>query len=109
MQEEKNKIIKEYKEQGREKEIQQTLIDISKKYEGKTKLPKDLCYLEDKDRKDYLHDMELCQEFAVLNRSYIAYKICKELDILCENYFQSIHNYINFDDNIRKNNVKKYC
>lgn len=106
MQEEKNKIIKEYKEQGREKEIQQALIDINNKYNGKTKLPKDLCYLEGKLREDYLHDMKLCQEFAILNRDYIAYKICKELSILCNNYFHTIHNYINFEDNIvRKGSI----
>lgn len=100
MQEEKENIIKLLKEQGREKEIQQSLIDISNKYDGKTKLPKDLCYIENEERDKYLHDMELCQQFAVLNRSYIAYKICKELNILCEDYFQCIHNYINFEDNI---------
>lgn len=106
MNDEKQKIIKEYKEQGREKEIQQALIDINNKYNGKTKLPKDLCYLENKDREEYLHDMKLCQEFAVLNRSYIAYKICKELNILCDNYFHTIHNYINFEDNIvRKGSI----
>lgn len=106
MQEEKNKIIKEYKQQGKEKEIQQALIEINKKYSGKTKLPKDLCYLEGKDRKEYLHDMEICQEFAVLNRSYISYKICKELNILCNDYFHTIHNYINFEDNIiRKGSI----
>lgn len=100
MQEEKENTIKLLKEQGREKEIQQSLIDISNKYDGKTKLPKDLCYIENEERDKYLHDMELCQQFAVLNRSYIAYKICKELNILCEDYFQCIHNYINFEDNI---------
>lgn len=109
MQEEKNKIIKEYKEQGKEKEIQQALIEISNKYFGKTKLPKDLCYLEGKDREDYLHDMKLCQEFAVLNRSYISYKISKELNILCNNYFHTIHNYIDFRDNIiRKGSISAY-
>lgn len=103
MQEEKNKVIKEYKEQGREKEIQQELIRINEKYEGKTKLPKDLCYLEGKDREDYLHDMKLCQEFALLNREYIANEILYEIgvgtlkDVI---YFQCIHNYINFEDNI---------
>ena len=106
MNEEKQKVIKEYKEQSKEKEIQQALIEINNKYSGKTKLPKDLCYLEGKDREDYLHDMKSCQEFAVLNRDYIAYKICKELDILCNNYFHTIHNYINFEDNIvRKGSI----
>ena len=50
--------------------------------------------------------MELCQQFAILNRSYIAFKICKELGVLCNDYFQCIHNYINFEDNIvRKGSI----
>ena len=128
MQEEKNNIIKLYKEQGRQKEIQQALIDIIKKYEGKTKLPKDLCYLEGKDREDYLHDMKICQEFAKDNRLCIAKQIlCNYFGVPYYNgyeslrlieevnypsfvtqdmikydfsYFQCIHNYINFEDNI---------
>ena len=65
-----------------------------------------VCYVEGIERENYLHDMKLCQEFAALNRDYIAYKICKELDILCDNYFHTIHNYINFDDNIiRKGSI----
>lgn len=100
LQQEKDNIIKKYKEQGREKEIQQELIKIKQKYEGKTKLPKELCYLEGKERENYLHDMKLCQEFAILNREYIFLKICKELNILAKNYFHTIHNYINFEDNI---------
>lgn len=106
MKEEKQRIIKEYKEQGREKEIQQELIKINNKYNGKTKLPKDLCYLEGKDREDYLHDMKLCQEFAKLNRNYIASRICNELSIFDNTYFHTIHNYINFNDNIiRKGSI----
>lgn len=128
MQEEKNKIIKEYKEQNRQKEIQNTLFEISKKYDGKTKLPKDLCYLEGKDREDYLHDMKLCQEFAKDNRLCIAKQIlCNYFEVPYDKdcfsvrlreiptepsfftqdyvkhdfwYFQCIHNYINFEDNI---------
>lgn len=102
MQEEKDKIIKEYKEQGREKEIQQALTEINVKYNGKTNLPKDLCYLEGKNREDYLHDMKLCQEFAYLNREWIYAEIISKMGLaLCvEDYFQCIHNYINFEDNI---------
>ena len=128
MQEEKDKIIKEYKEQGRQKEIQNALIEINKKYEGKTKLPKDLCYLEGKLRDDYLHDMKLCQEFAKDNRLCIAKQIlCNYFEVpyyqgtnsvrLIEEvnypafitqdyvkydfrYFQTIHNYISYEDYI---------
>ena len=103
MKEAKQKLIKEYKEQHREKEIQDKLIEISKKYEGKTKLPKDLCYLEGKLREDYLHDMKICQEFASFNRKNIAIEIMKHLNCALSfpgNNFETIHNYISFEDNI---------
>ena len=126
--EERERIIKEYKEQGREKEIQEELTKISKKYRDKTKLPKDLCYLEGDLREDYLHDMKICQEFAKDNRLCIAkqilcnyfevpyYKGYKSLRLVEKvnypsfitqdyieydfEYFHTIHNYISFDDNI---------
>lgn len=100
MKEAKQKLIKEYKEQHREKEIQDKLIEISKKYEGKTKLPKDLCYLEGELRENYLHDMKICQEFAVENRKEIAFIIMSKMNLDCINYFETIHNYISFEDNI---------
>lgn len=102
LQEERNNIIKLYKEQGKEKEIQKALIEVNQKYEGKTKLPKDLCYLEGKEREDYLHDMKLCQEFAYMNREWIYGEIVSKMGLaLCvEDWFQCIHNYINFQDNI---------
>lgn len=102
MKDEKRKIIKEYKEQHREKEIQDKLIEISKKYKGKTKLPKDLCYLEGQLRDDYLHDMKICQDFAVENRSYIVFKIINKIDsqLPFPKFFETIHNYISFEDNV---------
>lgn len=106
---EKQNIINECKEQHREKEIQQALIEVNKKYEGKTKLPKDLCYLEGKLREDYLHDMKICQEFASKNRELIATKIINKLGLylFIENHFETIHNYIDFEDNIvRKGSIK---
>lgn len=100
MKEAKQKLIKEYKDLGKEKEIQEKLIEISKKYDGKTKLPKDLCYLEGKLRKDYLHDMKICQKFARINRREIAFVIMSKMNLDCINYFETIHNYISFEDNI---------
>ena len=100
MKEEKQKLIKEYKEQHKEKEIQEKLIEISELYEGRTKLPKDLCYLEGKLRENYLHDMKICQEFASRNRREIAFVIMSKMNLDCINYFETIHNYISFEDNI---------
>lgn len=100
MVEEKKNIIKEYKEQGKQQEIQQKLLEIDEKYAGKTKLPKELCYLEGEDRDKYLHDMEYCQQFAEINRGYIAFIITYMMDIQGGDWFSCIHNYINFEDNI---------
>ena len=105
MQEEKEKIKLEYKKQGRKSEITAALIDVEKKYEGKTKLPIELCYLEGENREKYLHDMKICQEFARTNRLCIAKQILFNyfnIDNLDNNfkYFETIHNYISFEDNI---------
>ena len=107
MQQEKNKTIQELKQLGRQQEISNALDQITKKYSGKTKLPKDLCYLEGKDREDYLHDMKLCQEFATKNRNKIAQHILSFLN-LEQRYihaFETIHNYIDDDNMIRKGAV----
>jgi len=100
--EEKEKIIKEYKSQGRKSEIQKALKDLEKKYKNnKPSLPKDLCYLEGKYRDMYLHDMKICQEYASLNRLYIAKEILMNYFGNCDFYnFETIHNYISFEDNI---------
>lgn len=98
----KEKIIKEYKEQGRKSEIQQALKDLEKEYKNNNSdLPKDLCYLEGKYREMYLHDMRICQEYASLNRCYIARTILLNMGKqIYQKYFETIHNYISFEDNI---------
>lgn len=113
----KVKLIEEYKEHGRKQEIQSALEELSKEYqENKNKIPKDLAYLEGELREAYLHDMKICQEFAVLNRITIAEIILEKLigsnslwleqhcvydeNFVVGNYFETIHNYISFEDNI---------
>lgn len=121
---EKEEIIRTYKEQGRKQEIQKALKELEKKYKNnKPDLPNELCYLEGKYREMYLHDMEICQEYASLNRKYICASILdklykpnaytlvdtSEFDIekarkinvsISIPFFETIHNYINFEDNI---------
>lgn len=110
----KAEIIKTYKEQGRKTEIQKALKELEKEYkDNKPNLPSELCYLEGKYRKMYLHDMDICQEYAICNRVNIAHEILKNyLDK--EQYrkfewkmFETIHNYIDFEDNIvRKGSIR---
>ena len=108
----KEEIIKTYKEQGRKSEIQDALKDLIQEYkEKKPNLPNDLCYLEGKYREMYLHDMKICQEYASLNRLHIAKEILmnyfkltyvpeiKYPPVMNER-FETIHNYISFEDNI---------
>ena len=97
----RNEVLTIYKELGREKEIQSTLIELKKEFEeSKNRIPYDLAYLENEYRESYLHDMKLCQEFAVLNRFTIAKTIAEYMKWNFDNYFESVHNYISFEDNI---------
>lgn len=98
----KEKIIKEYKAQGRKAEIAKVLEDLKKKYKNnKPILPRDLSYLEGEYRDMYLHDMKICQEYASLNRLHIVKEILLNCLGHCEFHsFETIHNYISFDDNI---------
>ena len=97
----RNETIKIYKEQGRQSEIQARLNELKKEYDkNKNVIPYELAYLEGEYRDQYLHDMKLCQEFAVLNRYTIAKTIANYMNWNLDNYFESIHNYISFEDNI---------
>lgn len=102
--EKQKELITTYKEQGRKKEIQSALEELRKEYQiNSNKIHKDLAYLEGQYRDDYLHDMKICQEFAALNRKIIALEIMKQLDCALSfpgNNFETIHNYISFEDNI---------
>ena len=108
----KEEIIKTYKEQGRKSEIQKALKELEAEYKkNKPDLPNELCYLEGKYREMYLHDMKICQEYASLNRLHIVKEILMnyfqltyvpEIDYppIMNNRFETIHNYISFEDNI---------
>lgn len=100
---EKDKIIKYYKTTGQKDKIQTEITKLAEKYkEKKNNIPDELAYLEGEYKERYLHDMKLCQEFAVENRRLIAERILKHLSLVLDNcnYFESIHNYISFEDNI---------
>lgn len=107
---EKEELIKTYKEQGRRQEIQEEIKKLNVKYSGKrADMPNDLCYLEGQYKDNYLHDMKICQEYAVLNRQTMAKNIVeKVINPMLKNklvlkdleQFQTIHNYLNFEDGI---------
>ena len=99
-------LISDYKKQGRKDELQEAIKELRKNFIAKeVQLPKELCYLSGKYRDQYLHDMAICQEYATLNRQMIAKIILKQLlDMSLEefDYFETIHNYIDHDENIMR-------
>ena len=94
--EERADIIAKCKSEGRERDIQAELAKLASKHSSN--VPKDLCYLEGKDRDDYLDDMKICQLFAKLNRECIAYSIIGGR--LVGDPFHTIHNYIELETNM---------
>lgn len=99
--EKQEKLIAEYKEQGKRKEIKSVLKILHKNFNpSPLNIPKDLCYLTGKYREQYLHDMSICQEYADLNRKTIASLVLDSYGISSINEFSTIHNYIDHDSNI---------
>lgn len=95
------KLIKEYKAAGRNKEIESALKELSRKSNNNPyKVPKELCYLTGEDREDYLHDMQICQEFAEKNRKVIAETIVLKMRFHVKDSFETIHNYIELKTNM---------
>lgn len=94
-------LIAEYTAQGRKKEIEKAIRELHRKFSpNPLGIPKELCYLTGKYREDYLHDMEICQRFAVLNRNAIASALIDEMGWHSLGAFETIHNYIEFGSNM---------
>lgn len=97
-------LIENYKKEGRQQEINNAIISLKEEYRKKVpNMPNELCYLEGQSKDDYLHDMKICQKFAVINRCSIANTILYNMGLGNLNnhmHFQCIHNYISFKDNI---------
>lgn len=98
------RTIEEFKAAGRRDELQSVIKKMRQKQaKAEPRLPKDLCYLEGERREDYLHDMRICQHWAVVNRKLISLVLMRFFaGATIEEEFESIHNYISDDNMIRK-------
>lgn len=65
-----------------------------------TEIPYELAYLEGEDMQAYLHDMELMQKFADLNRMIIKEVILDGMKLDETESFTTVHNYINLESMI---------
>ena len=98
---ERDEIIRTYKEQGRRSEIQQKLKEMERAFEGQVlSVPPDICWLTGTYLADYLHDVEICQRFARVNRELMAEILLRETGLTAVDAFHTIHNYIDTDEMI---------
>lgn len=97
----RDEIIRTYKAEGRRGEIQQALKSIEKEYKAKTpNVPEDLCWLYGAFLEDYLHDVEICQQFARRNREKMAEILLERTGMTGVEAFHTIHNYIDTNEMI---------
>lgn len=91
----RDELIKTYKAEGRRKEIEEALKNLEAEFKAKQlTIPADLCYVYGNYLSDYLHDVEVCQDFAKRSREKMAEIIFSKTGMIGFNGFHTIHNYI---------------
>lgn len=103
----REEIIRTYKAEGRKNEIQDALKHMAKEFEAsEPTIPRPLCYLYGSYMEDYIHDIDICQRFAVRNREKMAEILLDGMGLTAVDSFQTIHNYIDVESMIlRKGSV----
>ena len=92
-------LIAEYKAAERRDEIHDALKELH--WESREPdVPEDLCWLTGPYLDDYLHDVALCQQFALRNRELIAEILMEKAGLTASDSFHTIHNYIDTDEMI---------
>lgn len=109
--EQRDEIIRTYKEQGRRSEIQAALKSLEAEWKAKEPtMPADLCYLYGTYLEDYLHDVEICQQFAWRSRERMAEIILEKTGMTARSSFHTIHNYIDTKEMIlRKGSIAAHA
>ena len=93
-----DELIAKLHAEGRDKDIQSEIAKY--KQSNPTNIPKDLAYCEGEMFDQYIHDMKIVQEFAMLNRKAMMDEIVKGMGFHVVNQFTTIHNYIDTDNMI---------
>ncbi|MCL2022477.1 MAG: RtcB family protein [Betaproteobacteria bacterium] len=97
-----DETIATLKAEGREQEIEEAL----ERLKPVSDIPKDLAYASDELFDDYLHDMQIVQRFASLNRHAMTEVILSGMKLTETDRFTTIHNYIDTEAMIlRKGSV----
>lgn len=97
-------LIADLKSKNKHKEIEQAIKTL--KNTKRTNIPKALAYVEGDLFDQYIHDMEIIQRYADLNRRAMADEIVKGMHVHVVEEFSTIHNYIDTESMIlRKGSV----
>ena len=98
------RLAEELRAAGKQRQIETELTKW--KNTKRTAVPRHLAYVEGQDFENYLHDMEIVQAFAELNRRAIADQIVKSIKLHVVDDFTTVHNYIDIKSRIlRKGSV----
>ena len=97
----RDEIIRTFKEEGRRAEIQAALKELNRNFETQTlDAPEDICWLYGKYLDDYLHDVEICQQFARRSREKMAAILLDRTGMTASDAFHTVHNYIDTQEMI---------
>lgn len=96
----RDEIIRRYKEEGKKCEIQDALKQLNWAKHKETTVPEDVCWLYGTYLDDYLHDVEICQQFAKRSREKMAEIILQRCALTAVDAFHTIHNCIDTDEMI---------
>ena len=81
--------------EGREKEISRELK--RRKNRRQTAIPKAMAYVTGELFRQYLHDMKIVQQFAMVNRQAMMDETIQGMKLHPEEWLATIHNYIDTD------------
>ena len=103
--EERNAVIRKLKAENRHSEIQEAIKKV------KVEKPSELDGISGDNFNDYIHDMQNTQQFASINRMAIAESILTKyygLSLEDHEHFETVHNYIGYDNILRKGAIAAY-
>ena len=91
-------LVVSLKAAGRQSEIQKELKKLEA--QKRTTIPRNFAYVEGHLFDDYIHDMKIVQQYALLNRLAMMDEIISGMKLKVTDRFSTIHNYIDTENMI---------
>ena len=79
---------------------QKVAVDFHLKKNETPGMRRDTAYVEGENMKNYLHDVNIAQQYAAINRKTMAEVIMRGMDWNLISEFDTIHNYVDLDNMI---------